>query len=262
MLDVNLLGPWRVTAAAIAALRESRGRVVNVASGPGAPDGPVRDRVLHEQARRGRLLGRAAHRARRRDHRDHRLPRLHPHADPRRRRRARAWRSRARSRPRTSPTPPRRSSARRSARPARDLATTRRGTVGYALLRLAPRRLVDRADALAVAARREAACVRRLAARGRPARAPARRSLSAPGSRRRRRGRCTGCVAPLRAKSGPAASVRLVALAGVRARPRDRRRRLGAGGRGDDRARRCSTSSGGRSTWSGWRAPTGAGSAA
>jgi NAD(P)-dependent dehydrogenase (short-subunit alcohol dehydrogenase family) len=33
VLDVNLLGPWRVTAAALPALRESRGRVVNVASG-------------------------------------------------------------------------------------------------------------------------------------------------------------------------------------------------------------------------------------
>ena len=33
MIDVNLLGPWRVTAAALPALRESRGRVINVASG-------------------------------------------------------------------------------------------------------------------------------------------------------------------------------------------------------------------------------------
>ena len=33
VMDVNLLGPWRVTAAALPALRESRGRVVNVASG-------------------------------------------------------------------------------------------------------------------------------------------------------------------------------------------------------------------------------------
>jgi NAD(P)-dependent dehydrogenase (short-subunit alcohol dehydrogenase family) len=33
VLDVNLIGPWRVTSAAIGALRESRGRVVNVASG-------------------------------------------------------------------------------------------------------------------------------------------------------------------------------------------------------------------------------------
>jgi NAD(P)-dependent dehydrogenase (short-subunit alcohol dehydrogenase family) len=33
VLDVNLLGTWRVTAAAIDALRESRGRVVNISSG-------------------------------------------------------------------------------------------------------------------------------------------------------------------------------------------------------------------------------------
>ena len=33
VLDVNLVGAWRVTAAALPALRESRGRVVNVASG-------------------------------------------------------------------------------------------------------------------------------------------------------------------------------------------------------------------------------------
>jgi len=33
VLDVNLVGPWRVTAAALSALRESRGRVINVASG-------------------------------------------------------------------------------------------------------------------------------------------------------------------------------------------------------------------------------------
>ena len=33
VLDINLLGPWRITAAALPALRESRGRVVNIASG-------------------------------------------------------------------------------------------------------------------------------------------------------------------------------------------------------------------------------------
>lgn len=33
VLDINLLGTWRVTAAALPALRESRGRVVNVSSG-------------------------------------------------------------------------------------------------------------------------------------------------------------------------------------------------------------------------------------
>ena len=33
VLDVNLLGPWRVTSAALPALRAARGRVINVASG-------------------------------------------------------------------------------------------------------------------------------------------------------------------------------------------------------------------------------------
>jgi NAD(P)-dependent dehydrogenase (short-subunit alcohol dehydrogenase family) len=33
VIDVNLVGPWRVTAAALPALRSSRGRVINVASG-------------------------------------------------------------------------------------------------------------------------------------------------------------------------------------------------------------------------------------
>jgi len=33
VIDVNMLGPWRVTSAALPALRASRGRVVNVASG-------------------------------------------------------------------------------------------------------------------------------------------------------------------------------------------------------------------------------------
>jgi NAD(P)-dependent dehydrogenase (short-subunit alcohol dehydrogenase family) len=33
VIDINLMGAWRVTAAALPALRESRGRVVNVASG-------------------------------------------------------------------------------------------------------------------------------------------------------------------------------------------------------------------------------------
>src|SRR3954463_6174579 len=33
VIDINLLGTWRVTAAAVEALRESRGRVINISSG-------------------------------------------------------------------------------------------------------------------------------------------------------------------------------------------------------------------------------------
>jgi NAD(P)-dependent dehydrogenase (short-subunit alcohol dehydrogenase family) len=33
VLDVNLVGPWRVTSAALPALPATRGRVINVASG-------------------------------------------------------------------------------------------------------------------------------------------------------------------------------------------------------------------------------------
>lgn len=33
VIDVNLLGPWRVTSAALPALRDARGRVVNISSG-------------------------------------------------------------------------------------------------------------------------------------------------------------------------------------------------------------------------------------
>jgi NAD(P)-dependent dehydrogenase (short-subunit alcohol dehydrogenase family) len=33
VIDINMMGPWRVTSAALPALREARGRVINVASG-------------------------------------------------------------------------------------------------------------------------------------------------------------------------------------------------------------------------------------
>ena len=51
--------------------------------------------------------------------------------------------SRAPCPPRTCRTPRARSPAPRSGRPARDLATTRNGAVGYALPRHVPRRLLD-----------------------------------------------------------------------------------------------------------------------
>ncbi len=57
VLDVNLLGPWRVTSAALErAARVARsGRQRRLRTS--APLGPVCDRVLHEQARGGGLLG-------------------------------------------------------------------------------------------------------------------------------------------------------------------------------------------------------------
>ena len=117
-------------------------------------------------------------------------------------------------------------------------------------------------DALAVAARREAARVRWLAARRRPTRAPTRRSLSASGFE------TGGGVVGVGLRGAGASQERTRGLgphrllAGIRARPRDRCCRLGAGGRGDDRPGGSSTTSGARSILNGWRAPTGAGSAA
>jgi NAD(P)-dependent dehydrogenase (short-subunit alcohol dehydrogenase family) len=144
VLDINLVGPWRVTAAALPALRQSRGRVVNVSSGlahmtlpfataycmskrglvaysdalrlehgdaitvttvyPGYIKTPIHDASLED----GFAL-------------DGMVPeeRLEDAA----------------------------STLARAAlgRPARDLGTTRRGELGYKILRRAPRKLVDRA---------------------------------------------------------------------------------------------------------------------
>ena len=162
VLDVNLVGPWRVTAAALPALRAARGRVDQRRVRPRARDGPVRDRVLHEQARAGGVLRRAAAGARRRVDRHHRLPRLHPHEDPRRldaarhgARGRRAGRGRLRRRRHARP---RRARAAR-ARPGDE----RSGAAGYFLARRAPRRLLD-----AITRTR----MRRLAAQGHFDRAP------------------------------------------------------------------------------------------
>lgn len=155
VLEVNLLGPWRVTAAALEALRESRGRVINIASGlahltiPFAPaycmskrglvgysdalrleygteidvttvyPGYIRTPIHDAAAELGVSLEGAVPAERLAD--------------------AVATVVRATLGP-----------------PARDLATTRQGTVGYALLKLAPRGLVDR-----ISQRRLRAAVRR-----------------------------------------------------------------------------------------------------
>jgi NAD(P)-dependent dehydrogenase (short-subunit alcohol dehydrogenase family) len=143
VIDVNMLGPWRVTSAALPALREARGRVVNVASGlahltlPFATAYCMSKRGLVAYSDALRLehgdaitvttiypgyIRTPIHTASQED--GFALEGLAPAEDL-----GHAARVVARA---------------ALGRPARDLATTRRGAAGYALLRRAPRRLVDR----------------------------------------------------------------------------------------------------------------------
>ena len=143
VLDVNLIGPWRVTAAALPALRESRGRVINVASGlahvtaPFAPAYCMSKRGLVAYSDALRLehgdavtvttvypgyIKTPIHDASNED--GFALDGLVPEEPLSR---AAATLVRAALGP-----------------PARDLATTRQGAIGYALARRAPRRLMDR----------------------------------------------------------------------------------------------------------------------
>lgn len=147
LLDVNLIGPWRVTAAALAALRESRGRVVNVASGlahlplPLVPAYCMSKRGLTAYSDALRL-----------EHGDAiTVTTVYPgyiktpiHA-----------RSEADGFALDGVVPEERlehvaKTMARAAlgRPARDLATTRRGGFQYLLLRAAPRGLMDRLTTL------------------------------------------------------------------------------------------------------------------
>jgi NAD(P)-dependent dehydrogenase (short-subunit alcohol dehydrogenase family) len=144
VVDVNALGPWRCTAAALPALREARGRVVNVASGlahltlPFATAYCMSKRALVAYSDALRLehgdaitvttvypgyVRTPIHATSQQD--GFALDGLVPVEDVR---------DAARTLARAALGPP-----------VRDLATTRRGGVGYALLRPAPRRLVDRA---------------------------------------------------------------------------------------------------------------------
>jgi NAD(P)-dependent dehydrogenase (short-subunit alcohol dehydrogenase family) len=143
VLDVNLLGPWRMTAAALPALRASRGRVVNVASGlahvaaPFAPAYCASKRGLVAYSDTLRLehgdaitvttvypgyIKTPIHDSSRED--GFALDGLVPE----------------------EPLGSAAATLVRAAlgRPARDLATTRQGALGYALARRAPRRLMDR----------------------------------------------------------------------------------------------------------------------
>jgi len=143
VIDINLLGPWRVTAACLPSLRESRGRVVNVASGlahlavPFAPAYCMSKRGLTAYSDALRL-----------EHGDAitvttvypgyiRTP-IHD-----------ASRQAGIALEGAVPAEPVEAAARTLVRaalgpPARDLATTRAGTIQYALARRSPRRLVDR----------------------------------------------------------------------------------------------------------------------
>jgi NAD(P)-dependent dehydrogenase (short-subunit alcohol dehydrogenase family) len=143
VIDVNLLGPWRVTAAALPALREARGRVVNVASGLAHVTVPFA--TAYGMSKRG-LVGYSD--ALRMEHGDaisvttvypgyirtaiHDAAREHgiglEGAAP-----AEKLSDAARTLVRAALGPP-----------ARDLATTRFGTVAYAIVRRLPRALVDR----------------------------------------------------------------------------------------------------------------------
>ncbi|HEY0632038.1 MAG TPA: SDR family NAD(P)-dependent oxidoreductase [Thermoleophilaceae bacterium] len=142
VFDVNMIGPWRMTAAALPALRESRGRVVNVASGLAHVTAPFataycmskRAVVAYSDALRLEhgdaitvttvypgYIKTPIHTASNED--GFALDGLVPE----------------------EPLSGAAATLVRAAlgRPARDLATTRQGAVGYALARRAPRRLMD-----------------------------------------------------------------------------------------------------------------------
>jgi len=142
VIDVNLIGPWRVTAAALGALRASRGRVVNVASGLAHLALPYG--TAYCMSKRGLT---AYSDALRLEHGDAiTVTTVYPgyirtpiHA---------ASQAAGVSLEGTVPAEDVQDAARTLARaalgrPARDLATTRGGTVAYALARHVPRRLLD-----------------------------------------------------------------------------------------------------------------------
>jgi NAD(P)-dependent dehydrogenase (short-subunit alcohol dehydrogenase family) len=142
VIDVNLLGPWRVTAAALPALREARGRVINVASGLAHLAVPFA--TAYCMSKRGVV---AYSDALRLEHGDAltvttvypgyiRTP-IHEAAA-------------AQGVSLEGAVPAEKLSAAAKAlaraaldKPVRDLATTPRGTVNYAVVRRVPRRLVD-----------------------------------------------------------------------------------------------------------------------
>lgn len=143
VLDVNLVGPWRVTSAALPALRASRGRVVNVASGLAHVTVPFAP--AYTMSKRGIVAYGDSLRLEEGDritvttvYPGYIRTRIHE-------------RSTAAGVPLEGSVPAERveDAARTLARaalgkPARDLATTRQGGLSYAIVRALPRGLVDR----------------------------------------------------------------------------------------------------------------------
>ena len=143
VLAVNLVGPWRVTAAALPALRESRGRVVNVASGLAHVTVPFA--TAYTLSKRGVVAYSDSLRLEEGDRitvttvfPGYIRTKIHE-------------RSTRAGVPLEGAVPVERveDAARALTRaalgpPVRDLATTRQGGIGYALVRVAPRELVDR----------------------------------------------------------------------------------------------------------------------
>src|SRR3954447_2292859 len=143
VIDVNLVGPWRVTSAALPALRASRGRVINVASGLAHLALPYG--TAYCMSKRGLT---AYSDSLRLEHGDAiTVTTVYPgymrtaiHDEPN---------AAGVSLEGKVPVEKVQDAARTIARaiygpPARDLATTRSGAVGYAVLRHIPRRLLDR----------------------------------------------------------------------------------------------------------------------
>jgi NAD(P)-dependent dehydrogenase (short-subunit alcohol dehydrogenase family) len=143
VIDINLVGPWRVTAAALPALRASRGRVINIASGLAHLALPYG--TAYCMSKRGLT---AYSDSLRLEHGDAiTVTTVYPGY----------MRTAIHDEPNAAgvtlegkvPVEKVEDAARTIARaiygpPARDLATTRNGAIGYALLRHVPRRLLDR----------------------------------------------------------------------------------------------------------------------
>src|SRR3954447_1241681 len=144
VIEVNMIGPWRVTSAALPALRESRGRVVNVSSGLAHVTAPFA--TAYCMSKRGVVAYSDALRLEFGSEID--VTTVYPgyiktpihdasNAD-------------GFSLDGLVPEEPLAGAADTlvraalGSRPVRDLATTRQGALGYALARRAPRRVVDR----------------------------------------------------------------------------------------------------------------------